>query len=317
MVNELTIDKWRSMSPNERETYAKRLSRELPRGFNFRTYKSYGFGVAEFEFEGASFSLVPGGEITLGYDINRPWEPTPEELESWQETAEEYGIDRTISEYIADVTLRLRQVCLKSFLIETEASELGWQPVSANDPEVKSIVEEDFSSNCTGEQHINAYRGDSVLHVWCDRHGKIIAERSKSCTHRDLSAQLAGSGFRFPTSDEWEYACGGGAPTLFRWGDRVPCDRYPTDISPFDWDWHLQPNCFGIYIASDPYKNELVAEPEITRGGNSGCMICGGVGFFMGWLALATAYFEPCFCQRNPEEAIEPGYTICRRVLPL
>jgi len=55
----------------------------------------------------------------------------------------------------------------------------------------------------------------------------------------------------------------------------------------------------------------------MTRGGDGGCMICGGAGFFVGWLTLATAYFEPHACQRDPAEPISPGYTIGRRVLPL
>jgi hypothetical protein len=156
-----------------------------------------------------------------------------------------------------------------------------------------------------------------------------------------LAAQLANTGFRFPTSHQWEYACGGGAPTLFRWGDHVPCDRYPTDVSPAeaawriqwvlsggklerpaagfvsDWDCHRQPNAFDLFIASDPYKYELTAEISVTRGGDGGSMICGGAGFFMGWLTLATAWFEEHSCQHDPSEPIHPGFTIGRRVLEL
>ena len=49
-------------------------------------------------------------------------------------------------------------------------------------------------------------------------------------------------------------------------------------------------------------------------------MICGGAGFFIGWLTLATAYFEDHACRCNPEEAISSiriQYTVARRVLPL
>jgi hypothetical protein len=124
-------------------------------------------------------------------------------------------------------------------------------------------------------------------------------------------------------------------------GDHVPCDRYPTDISPAeaewrrqwvlslgklacpaegfipDWDLHRRPNRFGIYIASNPYHPELVAEPELMRGGDSGTAICGGVGFFEGWLPLATAYFEDSSCRRDPQAPILMGHTVGRRVLPL
>jgi hypothetical protein len=83
------------------------------------------------------------------------------------------------------------------------------------------------------------------------------------------------------------------------------------------WEYHRQPNAFGLLIASDPYKYELVAEIGVTRGGDGGCTICGGAGFFIGWLTLATAYFEEHSCKHDPAEPISPGYTVGRRVLEL
>jgi formylglycine-generating enzyme required for sulfatase activity len=98
----------------------------------------------------------------------------------------------------------------------------------------------------------------------------VTTEHALSLTHEQLAEGLGLAGFRFPKPDEWEYACGRGEPTLFRWGDHVPCDRYPTDISPAEWslsagkleyptegfvsDWddHRQPNAFGLVIAYNP-----------------------------------------------------------------
>ena len=84
-----------------------------------------------------------------------------------------------------------------------------------------------------------------------------------------------------------------------------------------DWDYHRQPNAFGLLIASNPYKYELVAEIGVTRGGDGGCTICGGAGFFFGWLTLATAYFEEHSCKHDPTEPISHGYAVGRRVLEL
>jgi hypothetical protein len=166
--------------------------------------------------------------------------------------------------------------------------------------------------------------------------GLIVAEQSVNQTHADLLAGLSRAGFRFPTPDEWEYICGGGTPTLFRWGDHAPVDRYPIEsakrrkqreanvdlsVTPAgfapDWDLHLKPNALGISIAANPYHSELMAEIGITRGGDGGCTICGGYGHFVGWLTLATAYFEEQFCKHDPLAPIPVGYTFGRRVLDL
>jgi len=185
------------------------------------------------------------------------------------------------------------------------------------------------------------HKGDAMLQVHREKGGAIVAQRAEERTHAELAALLAKQGFRFPTSDEWELACGAASPALFRWGDHVPCDRYPTDLSPeeakwrrqwalsrgeleepaegfvSDWDFHLRPSAWGVYIASNPYHCELLAESNLTRGGDGGQLICGGVGFFLGWLTLATAYCEADTCERHPEEPVDSGYTIGRRVLPL
>jgi hypothetical protein len=337
----------------------------LPAGFSFRTIRQYKLGdqkhhVAEYDFQGSSFALVSGGSVQLGFDVNRPWEPTAEELESWEDTAEEYDLNFTLQEHIARATLRPRTVHLRPFLLEISAGEMGWEPAAVDDPEVNDIIWEHFRKKGPKTGRVDVYQGDSRTRVERDEGGPSRVEvnsggssirvelaedgtysawRAAECTHKELSARLAREGFRFPTSDEWEYACGAGTATLFRWGDHVPCDRYPTDISPeeaawrrrwvlsggklrypaggftSDWDLHRRPNAFGIFIAMDPYKFELVAEANLTRGGDGGSMICGGAGFFVGWLTLATAYFEKHFCRRKPKEPIDFDYTIGRRVM--
>src|SRR5581483_9373500 len=91
-----------------------------------------------------------------------------------------------------------------------------------------------------------------------------------------------------------------GATTLFRWGNGSPCDRYPRSAASRDessqgtaFDAHRNPNAFGLKIAFDPYIMENVEEMGVARGGDGGAAICGGAGCFLGWLPLATGYFEP------------------------
>ena len=317
---------------------ARGLARQLPAGFEFqalesRAYAGRGADVAFFKKGGTLFALIPGWSGALGFDV-ACWEPNQDELKSWKRTAEEYEIPETISEYVKSQTLRVRAVELPPFLVEIAAWEPGWKSVDANDAEVrKALRAHQFSGS------IEIHQGGSLLRARRKSGGALIAERALPLTYRQAAQGLRE--FRFPSSDEWEYACGGGRDSLFRWGDHAPYDRYPTDISPAeaewgrkwvlsggklerppqgfvsDWDFHREPNAFGLRIASDPYKIELTAAAGITRGGDGGCAICGGVGFFAGWLTLATAWYEKECCEHNPDESIMHGYTVCRRVLEL
>ena len=105
--------------------------------------------------------------------------------------------------------------------------------------------------------------------------------------HR-VTKRIAQQGFWLPTPDEWEYACGAGSRTLFRWGNTCPLDTLPIDKS--KWNLHQQPNAFGLQMPSNPYHWEFTSEPGIMRGGDGGSTICGGMAELAGWLPLATAF---------------------------
>jgi hypothetical protein len=341
---ELAHDAWLNATNDERAAKAEALLRELPNGFTFLGVRDHGLGeqrfpVAIFSWRESSFSLVPGGQFEIGWNADG-WRPNEDEIESYGSSAAEYDITETLAEYVARATLRPRTIEVVPLLVETIAEEVGWTSIGRDDADVRYALERLPSG--PGPYTSSVSRGDSEVRVQRSADGRIKAERSiDEATHAVLSKQLALDGFRFPTSDEWEFLCGAGARTLFRWGDHVPCDRYPPDISPeeaawrrewvlsrgqlerpregfnSDWDFHRQPNAFGLHIASDPYMYELVAEADRTRGGDGGSMICGGTGFFLGWLTLATAYFEDHACLRDPAEPISTGYTVGRRVMPL
>ncbi|MFJ1702941.1 hypothetical protein [Kitasatospora sp. NPDC088346] len=106
----------------------------------------------------------------------------------------------------------------------------------------------------------------------------------------DALALPVGPGRRLPSPDEWEYACGAGARSLFRWGDTHPAtaDPFSTPDGP-----HRAANAFGLRIGRNPYQAELTSDPGVLLGGDGGEATCGGYGSFRAWLPLATAFREP------------------------
>jgi hypothetical protein len=328
-MDDLSLETWTNISTSERKAIADRLARQLPAGFISQGLKKCTLGeriheVAEFKRENATFVLIPGGIVTIGYDADRSWEPTPEELQSWNDFTKKYDVNWTIREHIARATLRPRKVSFRPFLLETTAYEFYWEPMSSEAPEVRGVLERfqksSFAKKKTTQLTSFAPPGstsapEEAIRLLFDESGRTTAMKARSLTHADLCKEWATTGFRLPTSDEWEYVCGAGSPTLFRWGDHVPCDCYPIDSN--SWDLHLRTNAFGLLIASNPYHGELAMEPGIWRGGDGGTMICGGAGFFLGWLTLATAYFESHASHYDASKPISAGYTIARRLFQL
>lgn len=89
--------------------------------------------------------------------------------------------------------------------------------------------------------------------------------------------------FTLATEDEWEYLCNGGARTLFRWGDNlsnVMDEIFSVGSVSNAKETPLleQPNMFGLFIAYDSYKYEIIDSTEYVKGGDGGCSLCGGDG---------------------------------------
>ena len=263
----LCLPQWEALRDSERLAAAHDLVKQMPKGFVFRSLEtcsleSQSHPVAFFDWDSGDgfpgkFALIPGGDVTLGYDRASPFVPTTAQVESWQETQDEYGTpDLTVflDEYMTPFrTIHLGPVLMETALLDDESPD------------------------------------------------EILA------ANRAL-------GFRLPTSNEWEWACGAGARTLWRWGNDCPADAYPSDCRGRGAKWELQrqTNAFGLRIGDDDYNQEL-CEDNVVRGGDGGCFTCGGAGFLAAWLTLASAYATP----EQEVQGSTPEYWRGRRVFPL
>ena len=305
----MELQEWQKLSEEQKYRYSEELAAHLPQSVIFKGLRFYPDGgpelsIAIFEYGGALFSLMPGGEVQIGYEADN-FRPTDEQIESFQDNAEEYGFDLDIYSYVQSVTTPPRKVTIAPMLVEIQPTKIGLEAISSEELKIQNLLQ-DFpdspSVNCGDRYGFDRGKDGSVA-AW-----QIISK-----TQEDIATELAAEGLRLLTFGEWEYACGAGSTTLFRWGDFSPSDFYPTN-NLADWKLHLQPNLFGLHIAQNPYDCEIISDKHTVRGGDGGCSICGGTGSFLGWLPLATAYWQPDVLEWL-DEGISGNFM--RRVIPL
>ena len=248
-----------------------------------------------FKKDGREFVFVPGDTITLGWEqfavgLNQE---SREELEylfrEWE--MEPQNPEEMIRESMAPV----RQAAIGPMFVGRKLEEIGWESVPMNDPRITAHPDwlEDLQKLAGQSLEINQTvrferNGDSWRAWLC--HPMTYPEFQRS-----LLWEMAAS---LPTPDEWAYLCGGGCRTLFPWGDGLDYSMHLHHFEseedqgkPYDME---QPNFFGLSIAYDPYKRELVDGKTLTTcGGDGGCNICGGMGPLLGYL--------PCSPHCKPE----------------
>jgi hypothetical protein len=267
-TSELSRRAWDKLSKRDCARLAKQIKLELlPEHIEFsevRTCRSVA-GLrrnAIFSFGNAEFVFIPGATVVLGYDRRRPFKPSREQAANWRKLEEEYEVQ--LKDHLNNSLTQLRRVAVAPFLLERTAHHAGRTPVA---PGAKP----------TGEGAIHRVSATEIYR-------EVQVSRQMAA---DFAAQ---DGFRMPSSDEWEYACGAGTRTMFWWGDDCPCDSDPLDAPPLPSRKHGHP--FDLRIAVNPYEWEATSDWPVMRGGDGGCMICGGMASFASWLTLATAFFD-------------------------
>ncbi len=97
-------------------------------------------------------------------------------------------------------------------------------------------------------------------------HIKPYTKEKNNLTIKDLQTKLEKENFVLLNEDQWEYACGQGSRTLFRWGNT----QIPNCWAQTGADWKSVPNNFGLHIATNPYERELINSTTHTKGGDAG-----------------------------------------------
>ena len=260
---------------------------------------------------GSTFVFVPGDKVTLGWDAQYL---TPEAREEWAASLAEYELEISVEQLLDESTTPLRQVVIGPMLVEQYQQEIGWEEVPLTDEHIADNPRYQAALANLGENQSIEY----VREVRLERQDTgISAAIYHEVTYDALMAQLAKMGFALPTTDEWEYLCGGGCRTLFPWGDDLPETlhlRYFEYAKQQGEPYTLeQPHFFGLVIGFDPYRKEVLAgAAPIFKGGDGGMNVCGGMGPLLGYLPCSpyfTAWYE------EEDEQLNGDYDFLRRII--
>jgi formylglycine-generating enzyme required for sulfatase activity len=271
--------------------------------------------IALFDIDEQRFAFVPGGEVSVGYDGSR-FVPRPDQQESFAESVTEFGITDDIQEFVDAMTSPPRTVTVPPLLVAVAAVEAGAVAVALDHPRIAELVashresfgplyrEQPPGISWHGEARVVLGENWTVEAAWLLDIPSYEAEVDR----------LAAIGQRLLTPEEWENACGAGAATLFRWGDACPLGRDPHRE---DHGVHRWPNAFGLEIGQDPYRDERTTDPGVVGGGDGGGMVCGGRGWFMSWLTIATSFRDANYATWLQENQRDVGQMFVRPAILL
>lgn len=288
---ELTVQDWNALTDQGAGHLAASIAVE--HDLRLVTVQAHEFAgrshrVALFSRDGVVLALVPGGRVRLGFDGSQ-FAPSVEQTASFADSAEEYGLP-PVHEFVDAMTSPSRVVELPAMLVGVEAMDACAAWLAADDPRVLELLAKSRPRPGGGIRSLSA---DGGVEVNLDQVGNVASARLiRQVSYQEAVREVEAGGLRPSTPDEWEYACGAGAETLFRWGDRSLDDGYPYDHRTGP---HREQNLWGLAIGQDPYRHEWTSQAGVVCGGDGGGATCGGSGFFLGWLTLATAYRDTEF----------------------
>jgi hypothetical protein len=134
-IQDITELAWAQLPLHEKEDVCHEVTKRLPKEVIFRNIFEYSqagisHSVPVFTWNLLAFSLIFGGEVTLGYDPLLA-SPTEAARDSWlEETFGDY-IPISLDDFLAKVMSPVRTVTLKPFLLQAIPIRLG-----ANTPDI-------------------------------------------------------------------------------------------------------------------------------------------------------------------------------------
>lgn len=128
---DLSLDQWRSFELPAARRIAQEAAHQVDgRVTAVETVEHLGAPLhrVRIERDGQEFALIPGGAVTLGFDLDT-WQPTPEQAADYAESLEQgYGYGPDLRAHLAQVLSHRRSVTLAAVLMAVEDENLTEPP---------------------------------------------------------------------------------------------------------------------------------------------------------------------------------------------
>lgn len=190
-------------------------------------------------------------------------------------------LSNMVYDFIDEHTSFLRKVDIEPMLIERKSTSINWvfvkeisSKIIADSPTYFKIYQEIIKSSKPFiiKQHTSQSRNTKIQKFEITEHG-LNVYKYIDMSYEEVLFNYTSKGYSIPTRNQWEYAATCGC-TLFLQNTDILLNKHTN-----------APNAFGLYIADDIYKPEMISDDKYT-------FKAGDNGYFKKYISNKLTYFS-------------------------
>lgn len=192
------------------------------------------------------------------------------QLQSYIENEDYKQADKLLTKmtlnFIDEHTSFLRKLDIEPMLVERRSRSINWvfvkevsSKVIADSPTYLKIYQDIIKSDKKFiiKQHTSKSGTNKIQKYEITEHG-INVYKYIDISYEEILFSYTSKGYNIPNRNQWEYIAAGGSPLFFQHNS-------------LSSKTHSSPNAFGLYIADNIYKPEIIADDKyIFKAGDNG-----------------------------------------------